>query len=169
MSISPMCTHTVQYIYLFITSILHVSAHTASSSGRTLVTSTATNSFYRYCWHRQALANRNLKRMAERWIFQRRWYFRGTMRLNERCVENVDVHDMPAKPEMFIHGFIFSEKHYTNKDRNHNPYLVTVFCLCTRSASVVSQKGQEVRKWTVCVQWPISFTDFVMRMHAQRL
>lgn len=33
------------------------------------------------------------------------------MRLKERCAENVDVvHDMPAKPEMFIHGFIFSEK-----------------------------------------------------------
>jgi hypothetical protein len=68
------------------------------------------------------------------------------MRLNERCVENLDVHDMPAKPVMFIHGLIFSEKHYINRDRNHNPYVVTAFCLCTRSASVASQEGQAVRK-----------------------
>jgi len=47
----------------------------------------------------------------------------------------VDVHDMPAKPKMFIQGLIFSEKHYTNRDRNHNPYVVIAFCLCTRSAS----------------------------------
>ena len=66
MYISPTYTHTVQYIYiyiyiyiyLFIKSLLHVSAHTALSSGRTLVTSTATSSFYQYRWHRQALGNK---------------------------------------------------------------------------------------------------------------
>jgi len=68
------------------------------------------------------------------------------MRLSERRAENVDIHDMPAEPEMLIHGLIFSEKHYTNRDRNQNPYVVTAFRLCTRSASVASQEGQGVRK-----------------------
>jgi len=68
------------------------------------------------------------------------------MRLSERCDENVAVHDMPAKHEMLIHGLIFSEKHYTNRDRNQNPYVVTALLLCRRSASVASQEGQAVRK-----------------------
>ena len=68
------------------------------------------------------------------------------MRLSERCAENVDVHDMPAKPEMLIHGLIFSEKHDINRDRNQNPYVVTAFRLCTRGANVASQEGQAFRK-----------------------
>jgi len=62
--ISPTYTHTVQYIYiyiyiyLFVKSLLHVSAYTAPSSGRTLLTSTATSSSYQYRWYRQALGNK---------------------------------------------------------------------------------------------------------------
>ena len=37
-NIPTKCIHTVEYILLFIKSLLHVSAHTAPSSGRTLVT-----------------------------------------------------------------------------------------------------------------------------------
>lgn len=140
------CTHTVEYIYLFIClsnlsymfrRILH------HPRGELLLLKLQHIAFINTA---DTDGNRNLKHVAERRIFPRRWHFRETMRLNERCVENVDVHDMPAKPEMFIHRLILTEKHYTNRNRNHNPYVVTAFCLCTRSSSTASQEGQAVCK-----------------------
>jgi len=38
LNIPTKCTHTVEYTLLFIKTLLHISSHTAPSSGRTLVT-----------------------------------------------------------------------------------------------------------------------------------
>jgi hypothetical protein len=187
------------YIYLFIKSILHVSAHTATSSGRTSVTSAATNSFYQYCWYRH-IRKQKFKTRSWKTTISKTMIFSGNNEAKREVCGECGCTWHACQVWDVIHGLIFSEKHYTNRDRNHNPYVVTAFCLCTRSGSIVnplylltwriwwapnnaskwqmgfnsafkglSQEGQAVRKWRVCMQWPISFTDFVMRTRGQRL